>query len=42
MTIFFDVRTLFDYIVDNYQDEKRVKLKEQGLLVSNILIIKSG
>jgi len=42
MTIFFDMRTLFDYIVDNYQDEKRVKLKEQALLVSNILVIKSG
>ena len=42
MTIFFDIRTLFDYIVDNYQDEKRVKLKEQGLLVCNILVIKSG
>lgn len=25
-TIFFDFLTLFDYIVDNHQDEKRVKV----------------
>ena len=39
--IFFDMKTLFDYIADNYQDEKRVKVLEEGLLVCNIIKIKA-
>lgn len=37
ITIFLDIPTIFDYIVDHHQDEKRVKVTSDGLMICNVI-----
>lgn len=37
LTIFFDLQTFFDYIVENHADSNRVSITKHGIVVSNII-----
>lgn len=42
LTYFFDLVTIFDYIIENCSDPNRFKITEEGIIVSNIITTKGG
>lgn len=40
--IFFDIPTIFDYIVENCNDSERFQISEKGIMICNLVKVKNA